>query len=845
MSRTKSNTSKRIHKSVLITAFIFSLVLLSFLFVILYQQDKREIVISARETISFLEGSCQRYDNYHTGKEADVMQDLLDDAQTLNDYISSDNIENESFLADYASTENLSGILIVDQNLDPIAQTDCNGLDAYSLWKDVLSNATNQNIIQYAKKTFSDIVDLDQGKYAIAMISRSDQPGVILCYQNMNTLATNQYDYSFAALLKNNTFHKNPQIVITDGENILATNISAMQNMKTVAETPIQNNYPSLWNSEDLLQINYDHTIWYGRRAVYSSYYIYVFYPSSEVFSNFIPIILGVISVYLLFLACALMIHQHVEQKNINERDKQIRTVAAIGSLYASTALLHLDRMQYEPIQLSKRLQKLLADKTDITDIVHTLTVHAVAPDFRKDFSAFLNPDTIAKRIHKHHDQTITYVYQSIDNIWYTTYIIPERYSAKDEIEGVLIATRNINDYKQNEEIYKEQLRASVQRAEIANASKTSFLRRMSHDIRTPLNGIRGMVTIAKQYLNDPTKEEECLNKIMTSSDYLLELVNDVLSMTKLEAGQVLLEHKSFDLNSILEEAFALAQMQGEGKGITFIEDHTDITHHHLIGSPLHVRQIVQNIISNSVKYNQINGTISLHCRELEFNNHIATFEFVCSDTGIGMSPDFQAHVFEPFAQEDTTARTTYTGTGLGLPIVKELVERMHGTIRFVSEKGKGTTFTITLSFPIDETANDELPESLPDDISINGTHILLVEDNELNMEIAEYLLSEKGAFITKAYNGQEAVEKFEASSSGEFDVILMDIMMPVLDGLDATRQIRSSSHPDAASIPIFAMTANAFIEDVQRSKEAGMNEHFSKPLDIHKLIVKIYQYCK
>ena len=845
MKQNKSNTSPALHRNILIALFFFSLILLSAFLIFLYHQDQKIILHSAHETISFLKGSCARYENYHTAEEATTMQELTDDAQILNNYISDDMLRDDSFLKNYAATEHLSGVLIVDEDLNPIAQTDCDGLDTYSLWTEFISNSTRTNILKYSKKTYSDIVKLGKKDYAVAMIGRTDHPGIILCYQNMTKLVTDQYDYSFDAILKNNTFHKNPQIVITDGENLLATNITSMQDIKKVSDTPIRNTSSDVWDKNSLLQITYDHTVWFGHRSVYGSYYIYVFYPASKVFSNFVPIILGIITIYLLFLIGALMIRQHVEHKNIAERDKQFRTIEAIGSLYASTALLHLDRMEYEPIHLSERLQKLLTDKTNVTDIIHSISEYAIAPTFRNQFLDFIAPDTIAKRIQNHNNQTLTFMYQAIDNTWYTTYIIPERYSATQDVEAVLIASRNVNDYKQNEELYKEQLRSAAQKAEIANASKTSFLRRMSHDIRTPLNGIRGMVTIAKQNLNNPQKEDACLDKIMTSSDYLLDLINDVLNMTKLEAGQVVLEHKSFNLTSILDDAFALAQMQGKGMGITFSEEHMEITHENLIGSPLHVRQILQNIISNSIKYNRLNGTISLHCRELHCIDNIATFEFICSDTGIGMSSDFQAHAFEPFAQEDTTARTTYTGTGLGLPIVKELVEKMGGNIQFVSQQNKGTTFTIILSFPVDQNSTPEASTPVPDNISISGIHILLVEDNELNMEIAKYLLEEKGTTITEAYNGREAIDKFEASEPEEFDVILMDIMMPVLDGLEATKQIRASAHPDAATIPIFAMTANAFLEDIQKSKAAGMNEHFSKPLDINKLVTKIYQYCK
>ena len=261
------------------------------------------------------------------------------------------------------------------------------------------------------------------------------------------------------------------------------------------------------------------------------------------------------------------------------------------------------------------------------------------------------------------------------------------------------------------------------------------------------------------------------------------------------------------------------------------------------MGNPLHLKQVFQNIVSNAIKYNKENGSVRVWCRQMSVDAGYATFEFGCEDTGIGMSQEFQKHAFDTFAQESDAVRTTYSGSGLGLPIVKKLVEHMGGTISFVSEQGKGTTFTVHLPLQIDRKYCSGEGESKTGDVSIQDLRVLLVEDNELNMEIAEYMLTDKGAVVTKAYNGREALEKFEASDPGSFDVILMDIMMPEMDGLETTKAIRGLSREDAGSVPIIAMSANAFADDITRSKAAGMNAHLSKPLDFEELFRTIKRY--
>ena len=393
---------------------------------------------------------------------------------------------------------------------------------------------------------------------------------------------------------------------------------------------------------------------------------------------------------------------------------------------------------------------------------------------------------------------------------------------------------------QEKDEKYKAELLRAAKKAEAANEAKTEFLQRMSHDIRTPINGICGMINVADHYADNMEKQTECRAKIKEASHLLLELINEVLDMSKLESDEVVLEEIPFNLNSISEEILGVIEHMAAEQNIRILWEKKEVTHWNLIGSPVHVKRILMNILSNAVKYNKENGYVYISCREIPSKQTaMTTLEFVCRDTGIGMAEAFQKRIFEPFAQEHAGSRTKFAGTGLGMPITKKLVEKMGGTISFESKEGTGTTFVIRIPFQIDADMKDRTETEEKTETSIQGLHVLLTEDNELNMEIAEFVLQNEGAVVTKAWNGQKAVDIFRKSRPGEFDAILMDIMMPVMNGYEAAKMIRSLDREDAKVIPIIAMTANAFTEDKMRAKEAGMDEHIAKPVD-GKLLVKV-----
>lgn len=384
-------------------------------------------------------------------------------------------------------------------------------------------------------------------------------------------------------------------------------------------------------------------------------------------------------------------------------------------------------------------------------------------------------------------------------------------------------------------EVKNGELQVAMREAQKANQAKTEFLSHMSHDMRTPINGIMGMLNIAEKNPEDLERQEDCRKKIKTSAEHLLSLINDVLDINKMESGNVEFADEIFSLKDLLHNCAVIVSGQAAIRNIkltTDFEEPDRMTHEYFVGSPLHIKQVIINIAGNAVKYNKPSGSVHMACRVLSEEEGTAKVCFEISDTGIGMSKDYQKHIYEPFTQEESGARTNYQGTGLGMTITKKLVDNMGGTIQIESEIDKGSRFTVIL--PMKIAVSEESPEAEKEEepTQIAGKHVLLVEDNELNQEIAQYMLEELGVTVTLATNGKEAVDLFAESAPGDYQIILMDIMMPVMDGHEATRTIRKLDRPDASTIPIVAMTANAFAEDVQAAIDAGMNEHTAKPLE-------------
>lgn len=386
---------------------------------------------------------------------------------------------------------------------------------------------------------------------------------------------------------------------------------------------------------------------------------------------------------------------------------------------------------------------------------------------------------------------------------------------------------------------YGDKLAKAAREASSANSAKTEFLRRMSHDLRTPINGIRGMVEVGNANADDLQKQTECRSKIWTASGLLLDLANEALDMSRLESGQVDLNLVPTDMVALNREVCDILERQAEERLVTIICDQRTLDHPYARVSVTHLKRLLLNIAGNAVKYNRQGGYVRLTCREVEPVDGVPVYEYTIADNGIGMSEEFQQHLYEPFSREEQQVEGASSGTGLGASIAKQLVELMGGTMSFTSALGQGTTFTICL--PFEKCKSSEIPQAVRVDAGdsdvLQGLRVLLVEDNDLNAEIAQFTLDRAGAVVTHVKDGESAVETFAASAPHEYDVVLMDIMMPGIDGLEATRQIRALDREDAATTPIIAVSANAFADDRRLSREAGMNAHLSKPVSSQDLV--------
>lgn len=805
---------------------------------VLISRDYKDAEEVVSETLSYVKTVCRRYDNYVLGKKTEQLIDVLHKAKMAGSYFSEEKLTDNDILSKFIMWQDIDGIVVFNDRLTPISYAFGENSPPLAFWTDTASNPNISEVLTYPKKSYMDRVSYGGKTYNIAVSSRAESNEMILCFDEYEDMLTDD-GFNMDTLFSGFRLDMNGAIVVTDGERTITSNVDRLHGTK-VSDWPERKMKPI---NGGMFRVKDGRKAWYGARTVYEGYYIYVFFPASEVFRNHQTILGYEITIYVVLCFIFEIMRYRSKQRNIRQIEEHMNTVNAVSTIYTANVLIRLDNDEWQIIKAEDRIRELLKNAVTREDCLKIIIEKVVSHESREAFRKFADLSDISERLSE--KSYIDFDFKSIENVWLNMTVVPRETDDEGRAVSVLLLVRNINETKCRELDYLKQLRVTAEMADRANAAKTDFLRRMSHDIRTPINGIRGMAAIGKCSLDDPKKQEECLDKILTASDFLLDLVNNVLDMNKLESGNVILENKAFDLHGLISDLTVAVETQAVERGVAYSADDSQITHSAVIGSPLHLRQVLQNIVSNAVKYNRENGSVTLTCKELSCANGRAEYEFICRDTGIGMSREFQEHVFEPFSQERSDARTKYEGTGLGLSIVKEFVELMGGTISFKSVPDVGTTFTIHLTLTLDSSKLSEPTDSDEKPVSAEGVRVLVAEDNELNMEIAEFLLESRGLIVTKAGNGKEAVDIFESDPAGTFDVILMDIMMPVMNGLDAARRIRSSERSDGREIPIIAMTANAFVDDIQRSREAGMNEHLSKPLDVDEVVRAICRCLK
>lgn len=669
-------------------------------------------------TIEYIRDQYSMYNSFNDAVEAKSLVRMVEKVQqTARNFKADDQALEKEHLKQYAGEQKLTGIIVLNDKDQQIAQYHM-GSRFQKVMDYVMEKETLRDVKKYPQKSYMARIDLKNGGYIdLASYGRIDAKGTIIGYQYIKAEYAKNSELTIKNVLAGYKQENDGTIVITNGNDIIASNDKKLINTKA-QNNPVVNEIRKSVKSGQFSVIQNGIKRYFTSLDKGRNYYIYMYAEDSDLVKILVNNIGIALILYGIFVAVLMTIKAKSNQ-------------------------------QYELIQ------------------------------------------------------------------------------------------------KQREEEYKKELEKSAREAKKANVAKTEFLQRMSHDIRTPINGIRGMVEVGDYYKDNLVKQAECRKKIWEASGFLLELINEVLDMGKLESEEVILEERSFNFFGLFKEIRMVIEKQAKERGIQIVVHKYRVIHENLIGSPLHVKRVVMNILTNAIKYNKDNGKIIMEFQEVQEDQDTVRIQFKCKDTGIGMSESFQKKIYEPFAQEKAWARTVYGGTGLGMPITKSLVEKMGGTISFESEQDVGTTFDIEIPFQIDHNKQcEEHKKKEVKETSIKGVNVLLAEDNELNMEIAEFVLESAGAKVIKAFNGKEALEIFKASEQGEIDVILMDVMMPVMDGLEAARYIRRSNKENARDIPIIAMTANAFTEDRRRVLEAGMNEHLAKPLESEVLIEMIAKYC-
>lgn len=529
----------------------------------------------------------------------------------------------------------------------------------------------------------------------------------------------------------------------------------------------------------------------------------------------------------------------HNEILRRKQNDEEHEVLEKLITSYASVYYVNLKTDYLRMYAGDEAIRPLFGDASSYrADMDHYINKYVDKAD-RKRIREMCDPEYIMDRL----KTSDTLSMQLIDH----TAGYPRNFELKfikiDDDGAVIMSYSDRTAETKADEQVKAELRRSKEEAEAANRAKSQFLSNMSHDIRTPINGIIGMTEIARRNLYNSSRVSDCLSKIDSSSQHLLSLVNDVLDMSRIENGKTEIVNEPVDMVSFCEKCIAIVGAQIAQREINLVREFQNFASPYVMGDELHLRQIIINILSNSIKFTPNGGIIFFRVSQKAIDQKHCSFHLEIEDTGIGMSKDFVSHVFDAFSQENYTDRTQYKGTGLGMSIASNLTHMMGGTISVDSVQGKGTTFTVEIPFEI----TDIVPkcDQHNENISMAGAKILIAEDNDINREIVVELLESENIEVTQAHDGREAIELFEHSEESYFDMILMDVMMPEIDGIMATRKIRCMDRSDAETIPIIAMTANAFEEDIRKTRDAGMNVHLSKPIQVDVLLDTISSYLK
>ena len=913
------------------------------------------------ETIGFVKIRLEQYETDAANDRVKSLVRLLDKTVSLGNEMTLKEGFGTQDLDAFAEEQRLTGALVLDENLNVVMQTTKGG-DAMPLWEKLIDSAYVRNIVEYPKKTYSTRLEENGIRYDFAAAARADAPGILITYMQKDNEDIG--DLTVDSLLRNFPLELSGIATITENGRVISSN-SSEQIDKTTEECLELYNGTYGAAEDGIVRLTSNQGVWYGSKEYTGNYTLFVFFPASQVFMTRNIVCASYLAIAVMVFLMALLWQTKMEKDALRQHQKRTGIITALGTAYTSISLVDLKKNTVEIVKSASdtlEKQKHFALKRFVQQ---EQIDKIIAEPYREEYLAFADMTTVAERLKGH--TSLALAAQTVDKKWILTLITPQRKDADGNVTAVLVATRDATEEKRREQKQEDALRDALAAAEHANKAKTVFLNSMSHDIRTPMNAIIGFTALATAHIDNIDLVKEYLQKISVSGQHLLSLINDILDMSRIESGTVKLDNAEVHLPDVLHDLRTIIQGNISAKQLDLYIDTQDVHHEDIITDKLRLNQVLLNIVGNAVKFTPAGGTINIRVEEKpSARSGYTTFVFSVKDNGIGMSKDFQAHVFDSFTREQTATRSGIQGTGLGMAISKNIVDMMGGTIAVKSEQGKGSEFTVTLdckvcaesvkyqpipglkgtrALVVDDDAQtcmsvskmlreiemeadwttsgkeailrameahnqgadfkvyiidwlmpdmngietvrrirkviepgtpiiiltaydwadieDEARQAgvtafvskplfmselrdaltrkevsgrqplLPKHGDYTGKKVLLVEDNELNREIATAILEEAGLKVDAVEDGTDAVARMTEAAEDAYDLILMDIQMPKMDGYTATREIRTLRSNKKANIPIVAMTANAFEEDRQKALKAGMNAHIAKPIDV------------
>ncbi len=813
-------------------------------------------VDQAGAALDTLKSQCSSYQRLVAADRTKSLFRLTDMIRDLSSQIEELDVPvTDEYLEQYVDSMRLSGVAVLGEDL-ALQASGYTRRFRNAEWMYTSDGKQFADIVAHPRKVFAERMEAGGRYYDICAVARKDEPGIIIGFYQQPTGMISDTENDLESLLTGLKLEREGNYIIAENDVIRAGSESSIRE-ESVSGSDILRQLSRVKKDGSLHLFRSKGRYYWGYRDGYEGYRLYIYYPFFAPFSSSLMTGIFAMAVYtVLFLLLlevrnrTLFENQKSLQKSNHELSETVNMLKSLETIYFSLFRVDLANDRYDTISVSRYLEDRIPQNGDYTELRKMFLKTMTVPAYRDEIDLKLSGEEIRKTLNRGNMTDIRksfYLdFQAIRENqvkWCRISATVVDFDEEGKPLHVLILLQDVDEEKAKEAEYQARILDESQKAKMANNAKSEFLRRISHDIRTPINGAKGYINMGARDPGDEALQKYCREKATVALDTLYELVNSVLEMSDMEGHDVQVEEVPFALENLLKEVDTVVKPQAIEKNINCrILQEEPLPVNHLIGSPRHVTQILMNLASNGVKFGKKDGFLYLDVKVISSTEDEVTYEFCFDDDGIGMSREFQEHIYEPFVQEASGARSTYEGTGLGLAIVKKLVDALHGKISFYSEKNTGTEFRVQLTFRIDRTYNETAePVEEYDALCLKDIHILLAEDNELNMEIAEFFLKEHGARVTRAWNGKEAVDIFRKSEPGAFQLIFMDIMMPVMNGLEACRAIRSLSRPDAADVPIAAMSANALESDMQRSREAGMNGHIGKPVNERKLLELIF----